>query len=54
MISVHALIAFIGALAVVYAIPGPDMALVLQTSTSRGFDMALRIPRASRSRERHT
>ncbi|AVA34698.1 MULTISPECIES: LysE family translocator [Cupriavidus] len=37
MISVHALIAFIGALAVVYAIPGPDMALVLQTSTSRGI-----------------
>lgn len=37
MISVHILIAFIGALAIVYAMPGPDMALVLQTSTARGI-----------------
>lgn len=37
MISVHVLITFIGALAIVYAVPGPDMALVLQTSTSRGI-----------------
>lgn len=36
MISVHDLITFIGALAIVYAVPGPDMALVLQTSTVRG------------------
>ncbi|MGO4330227.1 LysE family translocator [Cupriavidus sp. 2TAF22] len=36
MVSLHLLLTFIGALAVVYALPGPDMALVLQTSTSRG------------------
>lgn len=36
MIATHLLIAFIVALVVVYAIPGPDMALVLQTSISRG------------------
>ena len=32
MVSAHLLWVFIGALAVVYALPGPDMALVLQTS----------------------
>jgi threonine/homoserine/homoserine lactone efflux protein len=37
MIPLQTLISFIGALAVVYAVPGPDMALVLQTSTSRGI-----------------
>lgn len=37
MISLQTLLAFIGALAIVYAVPGPDMALVLQTSTSRGI-----------------
>ncbi|WP_420995593.1 LysE family translocator [Cupriavidus sp. 30B13] len=36
MVSLHLLLTFIGALAVVYALPGPDMALVLQTSTGRG------------------
>ncbi|NUA30079.1 LysE family translocator [Cupriavidus basilensis] len=36
MVSLHLLVTFIGALAVVYALPGPDMALVLQTSTGRG------------------
>ena len=37
MVSAHILITFIGALGIVYAMPGPDMALVLQTSTSRGI-----------------
>lgn len=36
VVSIHLLITFIGALAVVYALPGPDMALVLQTSTAHG------------------
>ncbi|MFM0742026.1 LysE family translocator [Paraburkholderia xenovorans] len=36
MISAHLLIVFVAALAVVYAVPGPDMALVLQTSIGRG------------------
>src|SRR5258708_32650736 len=36
MISAHLLIVFIAALVVVYAVPGPDMALVLQTSIGRG------------------
>lgn len=34
------LLAFAGALAVVYAIPGPDMVLVLDTSSKRGFGPA--------------
>jgi threonine/homoserine/homoserine lactone efflux protein len=36
MVAPDLLIAFIAALIVVYAIPGPDMALVLQTSIARG------------------
>lgn len=36
MISAHLLIVYIAALAVVYAVPGPDMALLLQTSIARG------------------
>ena len=36
MISTHLLIVFIAALVVVYAVPGPDMALVMQTSIGRG------------------
>ncbi|ASW00599.1 LysE family translocator [Paraburkholderia aromaticivorans] len=36
MISVHLLAVYIAALFVVYAVPGPDMALVLQTSIGRG------------------
>jgi threonine/homoserine/homoserine lactone efflux protein len=36
MISTHVLAVFIAALLVVYALPGPDMALVLQTSIGRG------------------
>ncbi|TDN58924.1 LysE family translocator [Paraburkholderia sp. BL10I2N1] len=36
MISVHVLLTFTAALAIVYAMPGPDMALVLQTSAARG------------------
>jgi threonine/homoserine/homoserine lactone efflux protein len=36
VISADLLIAFIAALIVVYAIPGPDMALILQTSIARG------------------
>lgn len=36
MISADLLIAFIVALIVVYAIPGPDMALILQTSIAQG------------------
>lgn len=36
MISAHLLAVFIAALLVVYAVPGPDMALVLQTSIGRG------------------
>lgn len=37
MISVHLLAVYIAALFVVYAVPGPDMALVLQTSIGRGM-----------------
>jgi threonine/homoserine/homoserine lactone efflux protein len=37
MISTHLLIVFIAALVVVYAVPGPDMALVMQTSIGRGI-----------------
>jgi threonine/homoserine/homoserine lactone efflux protein len=36
MISAHLLILFVAALAVVCALPGPDMALVLQTTIARG------------------
>lgn len=36
MISAHLLAVYIVALFVVYAVPGPDMALVLQTSIGRG------------------
>ncbi|NKJ50069.1 lysine transporter LysE [Burkholderia sp. SG-MS1] len=36
MISAHLLTVYIAALVVVYAVPGPDMALVLQTSIGRG------------------
>ncbi|GLU31961.1 LysE family translocator [Trinickia caryophylli] len=36
MVSVELLLAFVAALAVVYAIPGPDMALVVQTSIAGG------------------
>jgi threonine/homoserine/homoserine lactone efflux protein len=36
MISAHLLILFVAALVVVYAVPGPDMALVMQTSIGRG------------------
>lgn len=41
MISADLLIAFVLALVVVYAIPGPDMALILQTSIARGTRTAL-------------
>ncbi|WGS53686.1 LysE family translocator [Paraburkholderia sp. D15] len=37
MISAHLLVVYIAALFVVYAVPGPDMALVLQTSIGRGM-----------------
>lgn len=36
MISAHLLAVYIAALIVVYAVPGPDMALVLQTSIGHG------------------
>ncbi|WP_431227573.1 LysE family translocator [Burkholderia contaminans] len=36
MISTHLLLIYIAALAAIYAVPGPDMALVLQTSIGRG------------------
>jgi threonine/homoserine/homoserine lactone efflux protein len=36
MVSAHLLIMYVAALVVVYALPGPDMALVLQTSIGRG------------------
>jgi threonine/homoserine/homoserine lactone efflux protein len=36
MISAHLLAVYVAALIVVYAVPGPDMALVLQTSIARG------------------
>lgn len=36
MISAHLLIMYVTALVVVFALPGPDMALVLQTSIGRG------------------
>ncbi|CAB3775721.1 Leucine efflux protein [Paraburkholderia ultramafica] len=37
MISAHLLAVYIAALFVVYAVPGPDMALILQTSIGRGM-----------------
>ncbi|WP_213768377.1 LysE family translocator [Caballeronia sp. dw_19] len=37
MVSLQLLLVFIGALAVVYALPGPDMALILQGSSSHGL-----------------
>ncbi|MFM0322423.1 LysE family translocator [Caballeronia glebae] len=43
MVSPHLLWVFIGALAVVYALPGPDMALMLQTSGARGFRHGLAV-----------
>ncbi|MCG7402217.1 MULTISPECIES: LysE family translocator [Caballeronia] len=43
MVSAHLLWVFVGALAVVYALPGPDMALVLQTSGTRGFRHGLAV-----------
>ncbi|VVE72900.1 amino acid efflux pump, RhtB family protein [Pandoraea captiosa] len=36
MVSLHLLTVFIGALVVVYALPGPDMAVIMQTSMTRG------------------
>ncbi|MCI3205479.1 MULTISPECIES: LysE family translocator [Pandoraea] len=36
MVSLQLLTVFIGALVVVYALPGPDMAVVMQTSMMRG------------------
>ncbi|WP_206997747.1 LysE family translocator [Trinickia mobilis] len=36
MVSSHLLIVYLAALVVVFAMPGPDMALVLQTSIGRG------------------
>jgi threonine/homoserine/homoserine lactone efflux protein len=41
MVSLQLLLVFIGALAVVYALPGPDMALVLQSSSSHGLKHGL-------------
>ncbi|CAB3788058.1 LysE family translocator [Paraburkholderia fynbosensis] len=41
MISAHLLAVYIAALVVVYAVPGPDMALVLQTSIGRGVRSGL-------------
>ncbi|RKP54877.1 LysE family translocator [Pararobbsia silviterrae] len=37
MVSMNLMLVFVSALALVYALPGPDMALVLQTSTSHGL-----------------
>lgn len=36
MVSAHLLAVYVAALLVVYALPGPDMALVMQTSIGRG------------------
>ena len=36
MVSAHLLVVFVAALVVVYAVPGPDMALILQTSIGQG------------------
>lgn len=36
MVSLQLMVMFVGALVVVYALPGPDMALVMQTSMVRG------------------
>jgi threonine/homoserine/homoserine lactone efflux protein len=41
MVSLQLLLVFIGALAVVYALPGPDMALILQTSSTRSLKHGL-------------
>jgi threonine/homoserine/homoserine lactone efflux protein len=43
MVSAQLLWVFVGALAVVYALPGPDMALVLQTSATRGLRHGLAV-----------
>jgi threonine/homoserine/homoserine lactone efflux protein len=41
MVSLQLLVVFIGALGIVYALPGPDMALILQMSTARGLKHGL-------------
>jgi threonine/homoserine/homoserine lactone efflux protein len=41
MVSTHLLVVFVAALIVVYALPGPDMALILQTSIGRGVRSGL-------------
>ncbi|HEF4750868.1 TPA: LysE family translocator [Burkholderia multivorans] len=41
MISTHLLFIYLAALAAIYAVPGPDMALVLQTSIGRGVRPAI-------------
>lgn len=41
MVPLQLLLVFIGALAVVYALPGPDMALILQSSSSHGLKHGL-------------
>jgi threonine/homoserine/homoserine lactone efflux protein len=43
MVSPDLLLVFIGALAVVYALPGPDMALVLQSSGQKGIRHGLAV-----------
>ncbi|MGV2290425.1 LysE family translocator [Trinickia sp. YCB016] len=43
MVSSHLLIVYIAALVVVFAVPGPDMALVLQTSIGRGARSGLKV-----------
>ncbi|MGN4222959.1 LysE family transporter, partial [Burkholderia gladioli] len=37
MISLHLLALYVAALAAIYALPGPDMALLLQTGINRGM-----------------
>lgn len=54
MISTHLLLIYLAALAAIYAVPGPDMALVLQTSIGRGVRRASRRPPACRCRVRCT
>ncbi|MDW9249665.1 LysE family translocator [Burkholderia cepacia] len=41
MISTHLLLIYLAALAAIYAVPGPDMALVLQTSIGRGVRLGM-------------
>src|SRR5437016_7631345 len=41
LVSIDSLVAFCGALVIIYALPGPDMALILTTSARSGWRAGL-------------